>query len=469
MKRISILTVSLVLFIGGCDLKRILFWSPDGQRAAVIATDGLHLCDASGKLSGVIAADVSLVAWFSNSRRFVAVRTEKIGTWQEAQSLMSTERREELIGLSDRLRAEALAYTGNWDEFKPSMENELTGGELAALVLYVREHRREGLPEKLGDKKWKELEELKGEANVLQVYEVSGETATAGQVLTRTVDPIFEVRISPNDKAIACAQSLSTSEKKMIFSLSVVPAAGGVLQKVAVPVAAYPDWTPDGMSLVYATTKIESPNLDAVQLGTITIQQVLDGAGSLKLEPAQDVIGGLFWPMIKIRCLRDGQILFTGMETTLPAATAEMPQHVALFSFEPERRATVARVLPRDSATQLDEGLPFGSFEISPDQKRMVVCGKDKQIVVTLATGEVVDAVQSQDASSKAMAAWRTADELAVVVPPNTKWGSPGRFEYALWSGPDKAKCLSCGWPKLFEDQKAAPASSPTSRAAGKN
>ena len=58
MKRNSILALSTLVLIGGCDLKRYLIWSPDGQQAAVIAPDGLRLCNADGKLSEVIAKDV---------------------------------------------------------------------------------------------------------------------------------------------------------------------------------------------------------------------------------------------------------------------------------------------------------------------------------------------------------------------------------------------------------------------------
>jgi hypothetical protein len=47
----------VALMLCGC-LPRRLFWSPDGQHAAIILpSDELRLCDADGKLSGVIASE----------------------------------------------------------------------------------------------------------------------------------------------------------------------------------------------------------------------------------------------------------------------------------------------------------------------------------------------------------------------------------------------------------------------------
>lgn len=486
MKRISMVVAAAILLLDGCDLKHVLFWSPDGQHAAVITTDGLQLGDVTGKLSKVFSGEgVTSLSWFPDSKAFVVARSQPVKTWEAVQPFLTPERRDKLLGLADRLENEALAYQGNWDEFKPSFASQVSDAELVALILYLRDHRSEKLREKLGEK-WNELRDMAAETCVLQRFDLSGETAHAGTVLAQTLDPVIEVRVAPGGNAIACVQKLAGAQERMIFGLSVFPASGGPLREVASPVASYPDWSPDSKSLFYATTKVEAPNLEATSLGTITKRQICENSGTIQKEfgSPDDKVGILFWPMIKIRCLKDGQVVFSGMDMTLPASTAESSPTVSLFSIDPGRRATVARVLARGSESELTDGLMWGSFEVSPDQKKVVVAASSNPnpSIVTLATGEVKQIIvgdesdkktntsptQSQDKDrSKGTAEWRTSDELAIVVPPRSNWGSQNRYEYALWSGPDKARCLSCGWPTLFEEPKSgdsSPASQPSER-----
>jgi len=470
MKRRHTLAAGAICLLaaGGCIPRRV-FWSPDGQRAALIAEDGLRLCDASGKLSDVVAQDVQLVAWMPDSSRFIGEGKITAASWQEAQAALSPERREALIRLAGRLHDEILAYSGEWDKFRPKLRAEVTDGELSALFLYVRDHRKDGLPEKLGDK-WKDMEKMTADVHLLQVYEVSDLSATPGPILTRTLDDIWNLQIAPDGGAVACAQAVSGG-KDAIFRLSVMPAGGGALQTVAEPAAIYPDWTPDGRSLVYTTTRSKpADGGDAVQLGTLSRRRVRAESGRplKEFEAPDDRVGGLFWPQSKVRCLRDGRVLFSAMEVMLPATAKDMPQRATLFCIDPARQPTATRVIPREAEAALPDGLQAGYFELSPDEKRVAVCGADhgNVSVLTLATGEVQRVVSQTDIELRGLPAWRSAEELSVFVPPKSSWGSADRYELVLWSGPEKARCLSCGWPPIFE-KKAAPAmSSPATRPA---
>lgn len=471
----SLMTLVLVAFtLCGC-IPRRLFWSPDGQHAAIIAEDGLRLCDAAGKLTDVVAKDVELVAWLPDSRRFIAECSTKAATWAEAAMALSPERRDALIKLADPLRKEALAYSGDWDKFKPKVAAEMSDGELAALLLYVRDHHQQGLPEKLGEK-WKDIEKATAEVHALQVYELSNAGAAPGQVLTRTLDSIGELRLSPDGRALACVQKATGGDNSDVYRLSVLPVSGGVLRTVLEPVAVFPDWTTDGRSLVYTTTrKGPAEGKDSLALGTIAKRAVRDESGELLEEFAapEDLVGIVFGPQMKIRCLPDGRILFSAMEVTLPSTSQDMPQRASLFSIEPGKRPTVARAIPRDAEASLPDGLAAGYFEVSPDATRIAVAatGHGDVSVLTLATGAVEAVVNQPDTELKSIPAWRTSQELSLFVPPKSKWGSPDRYEVVLWSAPDKARCLSCDWPDIFS-KKETPATGPAtapSDAAGKN
>lgn len=472
MKRwYSMAALVLVVFaLCGCIPRRV-FWSPDGQHAAILAEDGLRLCDAAGKLSDVVAKDIELVAWLPDSRRFIAECSTKAETWKQAAEALSPERRDALIKLADRLREEALAYSGDWDKFKPKVAAEMSDGELAALILYVREHRNQGLPEKLGEK-WKDIEKATVEVRLLQTYELSDAGASAGHVLTRTLDAIGELRVSPDGRAVACVQKVTGGDNSEVYRLSVLPAAGGALRTVAEPVAFFPDWTTDGRNLVYGATRTRPvEGGDSVQLGAVAQRRVRDEAGELlkEFDAPEDLVGIVFAPQMKIRCLRDGRVLFSAAEVTLPATSKDMPQRASLFSIEPGKRPTVARLIPRDAEAGLPDGLGAGYFEVSPDATRVAVAEASHAnvSVLILATGDVQPVVAQPDTELKSIPAWRTSQELSLFVPPKSKGGSEKRYEIVLWSGPDKVKCLSCDWPDIFE-KKEGPASQPASAPAEK-
>src|SRR5512134_233189 len=91
MKRWWVLLVfaGVACVLLGCVPRR-LFWSPNGRHGAVLGQDnGLYLCDPAGKLSKLIAPDVQLVAWFPDSKRFIATRAEQAGTWEEARRVFT--------------------------------------------------------------------------------------------------------------------------------------------------------------------------------------------------------------------------------------------------------------------------------------------------------------------------------------------------------------------------------------------
>ena len=96
-----------------------------------------------------VAEKVGEVAWLPDSRHLLVVEKTTADSWEKVAASMPDERRKTLLASAEPLRKEVLSYDGDWDDFKPSVAKELTNGELLSLILYLRDHRREGLPEKL--------------------------------------------------------------------------------------------------------------------------------------------------------------------------------------------------------------------------------------------------------------------------------------------------------------------------------
>ncbi|HQE43661.1 MAG TPA: hypothetical protein PLM77_10725 [Phycisphaerae bacterium] len=468
-----VLAVMVTVFLG-CVPRR-LFWSPDGRHGAVIGTEGLYLCDPQGRLSEPVATNVELVAWFPDSREFIAVQAESPGlaTWEEALPLIPEQRRSELIALAEQFRAEVFAYQGRWRDFKPSFRDQLTGGELVALFLYMRDHRNEGLPEKFGDD-WETMKALRLVPRRLQTYEVTEDGARPGRVIATLLETLLDLRISPDGRAVAVTVSIpSNVDDGLALGRLLLFATQENRPPVIVAnhVSAYSDWSPDGRFLYYGTTRTPpTEDRGAPVLGSLTRRQVVDDAGRLmtELPKPEDLVGLMFWSRMKVRCLVDGRVLFSTCEVSLPVTTVEMPQQIGLFVIDPDRQPTVSRILPRTAAADL-EGLSLGEFELSPDGRRLVATDASSGVsVLTLATGQVDVVIPSEGTDNlPSMPAWRTAEELTVMVPAKAQYGSPDRPEvlrFAVGRDIRFSGSISRDWPDLFrkpESPATAPASVP--------
>jgi hypothetical protein len=480
MKRWWMLVVSagVVCAVLGCVPRR-LFWSPNGQHGAVIGEDGgLYLCSPAGKLSKQIAPDVGLVAWFPDSKRFIAVCSEEVSKWSAVEPVFSKARREAVIEQAGSLRAELLAYQGDWKQFEPKAGRELTPGEFPAMFIYLRDHDDGTLAKKLGDE-WKELQKLNGKISRLQVFGVGDTGAVAGKVLHTSLDGPNDIRVSPDGNWAALTRQMSVALG--LGRLEVIPTGQEAPPiVVAEQVSDYPDWSADGTYLYYGMTQYPAyratsslyPSGSGTQgrandgdgdftLGTLSRRKVIgaDGGTLASLPRQEDLVGLMFWNQMKVRCLRDGRILFSSCDVKLPATTAEMPKNPNLFFIDPARQAMVTRVLPAEPAGPV-EGLGTGQFELSPDQQRVaVVGGGEKQVsIVTLATGKVETILPAENAEGlPSLPAWRAAEELALIVPPKNAWGSPEREELVLYSLDGKQRCISRDWPAAVLTKPAEP------------
>ncbi len=445
-KQMSVLAALGIMacgILGGCHPQKRVVWAPDGQQAAYLTPAGLHLLQADGKLSELRAPGVTEVAWFADGKRLCAVVQTQAKTWKDVAARLSEAQQRDVRAVAEQLRTAALAHNGDWDKFELPAEVKAHADGLAAALLYLRDVQPEGLREKLGEK-WADLEKTAATIYELQIFAVEGGQVLPKMRLHLALEPLCSLRIAPNGSSVL----FTAGPEEEALTLWVAPTdVAGAPRQVANWVSLSPDWSADGRYAVYAAAALAKPEgSDAVRLGSISRREIADAQGRLlsEFDKPQDLAGILFHELTRVRCLKDGRILFASSEATLPATAQDMPARPALFAVDPERQPTVTRMLPRSAATSVDEDLTF--FEVSPDEKRVAILHNDWTVsVLTLATGtlEVVQERKAKDAKQTAtVPAWRSADELCCVAPPA---GEKGRVEVVLWSAAG-VKGLSSEW-----------------------
>jgi Tol biopolymer transport system component len=212
------------------------------------------------------------------------------------------------------------------------------------------------------------------------------------------------------------------------------------------PVAVSPDWSPDGHSLVYITTANTNSAESDLTLGVLARRRIVNEAGQLEIQKTQDELAGLlFNGQTRVRCLKDGRILFASEEWRLPVTTNDLPQRQQLFALDPDRQATLSRLVPRSTHEMLPGDLNF--FEVSPDEKRVAVVGDKSMVaVLTLASGNVDVLQGGKEGDLKSIPCWRSATELCYVAMETARTNGQ-KAEVVLWQ-PGKTNVLSRNWPE---------------------
>ena len=421
MNRIPV-CVSLALVvagIAGCIPEKRVNWAPDGQKAAVIGGDrGLFLCDGNGVLSERLTGGVASVAWFPDSQRLAIVQSEKISAWADLTAVLTPEQRQRIVSVGDALRAELLAFAGNWDDFPAHALSEVNGAISAAALLYTRDKYAEAVSVKLGPNKWAELQDVTTEIGALHVAHVGNGKLALGRPIIRSIFRAAEPRVSPRGTAIAFLTRSAGDNDTIV--LNVVPADGSASPRmVAAPVAMFADWSADGCELVFAASN-QGPAApsDKLHLGVIARRRVCDADGALlkTFGEQEDLVGILFQDESRVRCLRDGRIVFAAVEVQLPCTAADMPDRAGLFVVDPSRAPGVSRLVPRQAAALLPDVV--GLFEMSPDEQRICVPGGNGDIaVLTVATGEVQTYLSADKANGLVtQPCWRSDTELCFAV-----------------------------------------------------
>jgi hypothetical protein len=375
-----------------------LRWSPDGKRAAVIAEDGLRFCDAQGNLSGLLLANIVDLAWFSDSRQFVLVKTEQIPDWRAAEPLLKPERAAAIV-------AEANALWPIIEKSKPAEIPWSNRDESALIGLYLWSQHADFLQKAYGQKGREASEATRYE---LILARVEGNEITLGKVLHAGVEPVESLRVRRDDGALAFA---TAKRGRKVPSRLLAARMGADPTVVAEGTLNECDWTPDGRGLVYARRPPEEFG-EEVGLGVICRRRIFDDRGLLDvLGKEEELAGILFTGQTQVRCLRDGRILFNAAEVTLPATLHDVGSlQEGLFVIDAGRQATLTRLIPRGAEKDLPDNLHL--FRLSPDESQVAIADRSAVRLLTLATGEVEKIQEAGEYGMDAVPAWRPTGEL---------------------------------------------------------
>lgn len=411
--RIALAPLALtLLLLAGC-LEQVYVWSPDGKRAAVLnlGKDGLMLCDADGKLSPPLVPDVFRVAWLSDSQRLVLARKHSESKWTPLARAMGQPRAAALVA-----QAEVA-----WQKLQTGAGWGGVGGvaglfadrdpDWNLVCIYLRERYGEALRAKLDPGQWDDVAKKTADIQELVMARIDGEKIVPGTQLYEGIDEIADFRVSPGDKAVAFVAELAEGKFKD-GRLWLVPIDASTPELVANRVAAYPDWTADARSLVYVQASGANSS-DDLRLGTLVQREVLDAAGRIQLKSEQkDLAGWIFSDQCRVRCLRDGRILFNAAEISLPLAAEDYgDQHEQLFALDPARQATLVRMIPRKHQENMPKALTF--FEVSPDERQVLFGDFNGNVSqLTLATGNVRQIQGGTEDRLQGAPVWRTNGEF---------------------------------------------------------
>ena len=203
---------------------------------------------------------------------------------------------------------------------------------------------------------------------------------------------------------------------------------------------------------------VNGNNLD-VRFGALVRQPVVEADGTLvasadKLPPQEGLVGMVYEPMGRVRVAKDGRIVFTARDVSLPATAADLPARPTLFFVDPGRQATVSRAAPRSVEAQLGNQLQL--FVLSPGGDFVAVPSDHGQVtVLNLVKGDMVNVQpvedrQGGDWTLQSVPSWRSATELTFVKP--VREGSAER-EVVLYSMADGSeKVLSGSWPETTRE-----------------
>jgi hypothetical protein len=443
----AVATALLFLLLSGC-LEKHFIWSPDGNRAAVIAKNGIHLCDPDGKLSPLLLPNVYQVAWLGDSQRLVVARERKVGDWTPVARALGPERAGKVAAEADALWRN-LEAGGQWGILTKNLRQRK---DVFVLMIYLRERYGEALRAKISAGDWDEVKSLQAEFSELVMARIVGEQIQPGALLHEGLEKVNDIRVAPGDRTVAFTTDLALDDNdKSRLLVASIDATGAAT--VAGHTAAYPDWTADGRSLVYVQASGGGAK-DDLRLGTLVRREVIASDGTIKVaEKPEDLAGMVFGNTIRARCLRDGRIIFNAVEFNLPVANKDADvEREKLFEWDPARQATLVRLLPRGEEENMPKTLTF--FEVSPDERRVLVGGYEGEVsVLTLATGEVEKLQKAGDYNLMGAPVWRNSEEITFARRnPAVDGKQPVRKaeivlrKVVLGKG-DQEKVLSQGWP----------------------
>jgi hypothetical protein len=449
IRSLGIVAAGLVL--AGCLPEDYIWWSPNGQTAAIRASDGLRLAGTNGQLSAVVLpGNVQAAAWLPDGSSLLVSRSLNLTNWAAVDSLIpaseSAATRQMARGVPDLLKAGLTVSGGSTQELEEKFlkplgikENEsLLAAWFCALSLY-----RSDIHAVVGgftNAAALEAEIVSSETNGLDVHEITslpirdGQLAGEPRALIRSLYPLADPVVSPHYPVVAFragdgklqAMTLDGNSSLLVADENVVSAT----------------WSADGRSLIHFVVGKNE------RVGELRSQTVLGPGGQLLPAPATTdtlaVAAVLPDSRPKLVVLPEGRILFASVPATLPARPESVRPSAQFFLLDP------AKTNAAPAAVEIKEGsLPddLSAFAVSPDGRLVAVVegGTDAVALLNLATGEVRIIGPAHDGyESRLIPAWRNSQQLVFASVPSTTATRP---ELLLWQPDAPTRVLSTGWP----------------------
>lgn len=428
MKPLAICAWALLLAVGCNEVEERLAWSPDGKQAALRVEDRLYLLDANGRLSGVIASNVTGAAWLPDSRGLVLTRSLPVCKWPDAERLLPANEADAAKNLAHAFLALGVEGLEPLEPKRPEL--------VPAAVLYLFDTQSNALHE--AAQKSKDPAKLESDLSNLRTTPVAEVSIVSldGQprrVIERSLTGCDQPRPSPKTPAMAFTRG---------ETLMVAPLDGRTNRVVvAEKVTGGFDWTADGRSLVYATRVSDKDSGEII--ARVERRTVIDAAGeSVAGETTPlTMIYTTFRP--RVAGLADGRVLLASLALQLPAPATAGPT-ARLFWIEPALGTNAAPVAVPTAAGALPQNL--AAFAPSPDGRQIAVVesGSDSVAVLDAASGETEIVSPNRGWKSKVLPAWRGNDELYFAALPATSARRPELFRWRKGSAP---VAISTNWP----------------------
>lgn len=438
----------LPLLTGCYDWNRVV-WSPDGAHLAFIAHDGLHLSTDAGQLSGPFSDRGEIIEWYPDSKQLLLLTNTHDMDWTQINELADDEE-QEIIRTAQIVKEELRTFKGTFtpEEAKRMMEK-----------LYAR----------LGANKDRPLNHNLPEAlKYLNAVDIELKGALSNDWYNALTRP--QSRYSSNDKWVAqnyCLKDKELSPAKVLLTttrfpslrisptgnmlagvddtgLWIMSASGGQRKVLCRDVAMFPDWLPDGKSLLVIRRPTEQSVSGKVSRVKITTNEHSTSNGSVP--PAvEDLCDTVYHPDDRVRCLKDGTILFSG--------SAKDTDSDDLFELKPGTRIPI-QIASRGRRNGL-AALSF--FEVSPDERKVTIPSHKGDLDVLMLDERKLIHVQSLHEHPEEIPFaphWRSAHELCYpklsrIIVEKDQTSKVGRFDIALWSYTTSShRTISDKWPQ---------------------
>jgi len=431
------------LLLGGC-WKESIVWSPDGSRAAIITSEGLHLCDAQGKLSPLLVPKAYRAAWLGDSKHLVLAVERPLKDFAEVAAALGPERTRQLVAKAEYIWAPLEAGSVSLKDFEVTPIDDAW-----AVLIYLRDKHSEAFHKIMAKESKDEPEPMTVPWHSLVMAKMNGDTLELGSVLYEGLAQLQGLRPAPAGAAVAFTTHLAPSpDSDNGLQLLVAPTDGSSpAAVVATHTAAHSDWTPDGQTLVFLKSS-HTPNGDDPRVGEVAERTVLASDGHIQLaEKTHEFAALVFKEGSRVRCLKDGRVLFNTTDIHFP--TTEVSQsREQFFSFN--RTLDVVELTPLIPGEKLKTfSRSLESFEVGPDGTQVLVGGDNGDIWLLNLSSGAVEHIETHLGSGShfPLPAWQGAGQFSY--PRNKSFNRTTSLELILRQAGGEIS-LSREWPQEF-------------------